>query len=360
MAALRRPRNGVEPRPRHSPGPRSFHRLACKQQLHGGWTAGPPRHRLRPLLGASAAPLERSEPDTLLHGSRRLKPESQSGDEERLEALLQQALRLTEEGEWHEAFRVLGLAEEEFPRDPTLLCMLGVASEEADAGGMAYEYFRRCLAEQPTDPAVLVSLGAGLARYDDPDAEGVLRLAALSAPGSAPARREYGAYLAREGHLEQALAELEAARALEPEDPRVARETAVALLLSSRAEAAAEELERAMGLGAEDGDLLLLHGLALLQAGRDEESAEVLFRAADELPEDGPALVISALACAAQEWWDHAWEILARAEAAAFPAGADLLREVEDALESGSEAAGELLAEQLGPSLLRERLLVRS
>ena len=39
------------------------------------------------------------------------------------------------------------------------------------ADGVAYEYFKRCLAENPEDPQLLALAGAGLAAFDDPDAE---------------------------------------------------------------------------------------------------------------------------------------------------------------------------------------------
>jgi Flp pilus assembly protein TadD len=272
---------------------------------------------------------------------------------------LEQAYRLSEDGRWDEVFRVLRDAEGEHPRDPALLCMLGVAADHAQVGGLAYEYFRRSLAEQPTDPLVLVQLGAGLARYDDPDAEGVLRLAALTAPQMAAARLEYGSYLAREGMTELALEELAAARSLAPEEPRVGRETAVALLLAGRAAEGADELERSLSLEPEEGEVLLLHGLALIQAGQRDEGAEVLYRAGDSLGDDGEAQLLCALACASQEWWDQAWDALARADVAARQPDSEVASEVEEALEGGAEDSRVLLEEHLGPSVLRERLLER-
>jgi Flp pilus assembly protein TadD len=276
-----------------------------------------------------------------------------------LQEWLAEAYRLSEEGDWEEVFRVLRDAEGEHPRDAGLLCMLGVAAEHADVGGLAYEYFRRSLTEQPTDPVILVQLGAGLARYDDPDAEGVLRLAALSAPQMGDARLEYGAFLAREGIVDTALEELAAARTLLPDDPRVGREMAVALLLAGRAGEGADELERSLANDPDEGDLLLLHGLALFQAQRPEEGAEVLFRAGEALTEDGEAQLLAALACASQEWWDQAWDALARADLAQRQPSSEVTQEVEDALEGGADEARVLLEEQIGPSVLRERLLER-
>jgi Flp pilus assembly protein TadD len=272
---------------------------------------------------------------------------------------LEAAFRHSEEGRWDEVFRILRDAEVEYPEDPGLLCMLGVASDQAEVGGLAYEYYRRSLAGQPTDPIVLVQLGAGLARYDDPEAEGVLRLAALSAPGMAAARLEYGAFLAREGMTELALEELSAARELAPEDPRVGREMSVALLLAGRSDEGADELERSLSIDPDEGEVLLLHGLALIQATRVDEAAEELYRAAEMLVEDGEAQLLSALACATQEWWDQAWDALARADQAPRQPPAEVTREVEDALEGGAGESRSLLEEHLGPSILRERLLER-
>jgi predicted Zn-dependent protease len=270
---------------------------------------------------------------------------------------LQDATRLTEEGRWEEAFELLASLEADHPEDPMLLCMLGVVAAEVDASESAYDYFRRALGAQPEDPHVLVTLGRALARYDDPEAEGLLRLAAVTAPELADARLAYGSYLAREGIFDVALTELEAARGLEPENPRVARELGVAHLLGGRAEAGVDALEQASALDADDADLRLLFGLALLTVDRIPEAAEELVRAARELPGDAEAQLAAALAASSQGWDDEAWSALSRAEVAPAPPDAQLMREVEEALSEGEEGAGALLVEEVGPPLLRERLL---
>lgn len=270
---------------------------------------------------------------------------------------LREASTLADEGRLDEAYEILTEEESEHPRDPTLLCMLGWVSGEMDlTSGLAYDYYRRALAEEPLDAPVLVTLGVGLARYDDPEAERVLRLAAITAPDLLAARLQYGAYLGREGMTDAAVTELEAARAIDESDPRVPRELAAAYLLVDRSDAAVGELERAMELTELDGDIRLLYGLALIRIGRLEEAAEELHRASVELTEDGAVQLLTSLACATQEWWDEAWDALARAEGAPFPAEPSLLREAEDALEAGSEPATELLREQVAPAVLRERL----
>ena len=64
------------------------------------------------------------------------------------------------------------------PEDAAVLCWLGVAEREMGMEGVSYERFRACLATEPTDPHILAMAGNGLARFDDPEAESVLRTAA--------------------------------------------------------------------------------------------------------------------------------------------------------------------------------------
>lgn len=274
-----------------------------------------------------------------------------------LEERLREASGLADEGRLEEAFAILSEEEADHPRDPTLLCMLGFVAGEMDVtSGLAYDYYRRALAEQPLDATVLVALGVGLAQFDDPDAESVLRLAAVTAPDLLAARLQYGAYLGREGLVEAAVEELEAARAIDDSDPRVPRELAAAHLLVGRADQAAAELERAIELSDVDAELRVLYGLALVQLRKGEEAAEELHRASTDLDQDGSVQLVTALACAAQEWWDEAWDALARAEGAVFPPEPGLLREAEDVLEAGSGPAADFLRDQIAPVVLRERL----
>ncbi|NIU80224.1 MAG: hypothetical protein GWN71_43835, partial [Gammaproteobacteria bacterium] len=63
----------------------------------------------------------------------------------------------------------------------------------------AYERFKQALAQKPEDPHLLATAGAGLAAFDDPEAESALRTAAILAPDVAATRLAYGAYLSREG-----------------------------------------------------------------------------------------------------------------------------------------------------------------
>jgi Tfp pilus assembly protein PilF len=277
-----------------------------------------------------------------------------------LEQGLADAARLRDDGDPEGAFDVLLRLEEGFPEDASVLCLLGVLAGEIDAGGMAYDYFRRSLAAQPTDPTVLAMLGAGLAEYDDPQAESVLRLASLTAPGLAVARLRYGTYLSREGVLDLARNELQAALELEPQNPEIHRELAVAHLLGGDDPRAAMLLEDAVGLDPDDPELGLLHGLVLLRSGDEEGAAEALHAAGVALTEDGDVQLLAALACAMQGWDDEAWNALARAEAATAVPDPDTVREVEDLLEAEAEAVREFLVSQLAPGILHERLFARS
>src|SRR5690606_13911226 len=92
-----------------------------------------------------------------------------------LDSRLHEASRLTDEGNWSEAFELLREMESDHAGSALLLAMMGTVASEMEARGLAYDYFRRSLAGQPTEPEVLILLGTGLARFDDPDAEGVLR-----------------------------------------------------------------------------------------------------------------------------------------------------------------------------------------
>ena len=276
-----------------------------------------------------------------------------------VEELVAEAESLGAEERWDEAHALLLDALEEHADDALLLCWLGIASERLGSEGEAYDFFRRCLAQAPRDPFVLAAAGTGVSAFDDPEAESALRLAALTAPDFPFARSAYGAYLAREGLFGEALAELRAARDLAPDDAAIRAELGVALLLAGVPEEGIGELEEALSR-VEEPWLRGLHGLALLEAGRPEEGAEQLHRSAGERPDDVELQLLAALASAAQGWEDEAWAALARAEQAAEPPDAELVGEVEGAVEEGPEAAAEFLREQLGPSLLRERLHQRA
>jgi Flp pilus assembly protein TadD len=270
-----------------------------------------------------------------------------------------EAQSLGEQERWTEAHELLSTLLEEQGEDVLVLTWLGLASERLGEEGEAYERFRRVLALEPVDAFVLAAAGSGVARLDDPAAEPALRMAALTAPDFPFARAAYGAYLAREGMIEEAIGELEAARTLAPEDAGAHTELGVALLLAGRHAEGIAALEEAIGFASEDSWLRALLGVAMALGDRAEEGAELLHQAAGEREEDVEVQLLAALAMAAEGWDDPAWEAVARAEAWAEGSDREMIAEVEDRLELGPEAAAELLRVELGPSLLRERLRQR-
>ena len=271
--------------------------------------------------------------------------------------VLRQALELGEDGRWDEMATMLSDAlDAAGDDDPVLLCWLGVAESEVGNDGAAYEAFRRCIDQQPTDPNVLALAGAGLAQFDDPDAETALRAAALSAPDLLMARLNYGAYLSRAGLFDEALEQLNAGKDLAPEDPIIRAELGAAHFLKGDRDAGLEELEEAVAIAPDDSWTRVLYGLVLTEAERFEEGAEELVRAARERDDDAEAMALGALASAIAGWEDAAEELLAKAEYAVQGADATMLHEVESAVRSGPDAARRMLHHTLGPASLRERL----
>lgn len=282
--------------------------------------------------------------------------ETSNGGTVELDELLVEAARLVDDGDEEGALEILLGAERDHPSSATLLCMVGVVASSLGAEGMAADYFRRCLAEEPTDPELLVRAGSGLAGSGDPAAEPALRLAALTAPDFAPARLHYGSWLVRGGLLEQGLEELAAARALDPQDIEVRREAAIANFLAGREADARREMEAVVEMDSEDSEARLLLGLFLLLADEPARAAEELYPAIEGLEEDGEAQLVLALTFALEGWIDEAWLALSRAEAAPEPVTSEAAREVEEALEDGDEAVRDLLLLELAPALLRARV----
>jgi tetratricopeptide (TPR) repeat protein len=274
-------------------------------------------------------------------------------------ALVAEAQTLGEEERWDEAHSLLVEALDEHGESALLLCWAGIASQRLGNDSEAYDFYRRALSRQPEDAFVLAAAGSGVALFDDPDAEGALRMAALTAPDFPFARAAYGAYLAREGLFAEAVAELEAARTLAPEDADVQADLGMAYLLAGRRDDGLGALEEALALRSDDGWLRGVYGLALVEARRTEEGAEQLHRAASERVEDVELQLLCALASAGEGWADEAWNAVARAEAAADSSDREMIEEVEEAIEEGDEATA-TLRDDLAPSLLRERLLQRA
>lgn len=276
-----------------------------------------------------------------------------------LEQLLERAHTLGEEGDWGGAAEMLRDHLEEFDEEPSIHCWLGVAERELGLGGVAYERFKRALELEPTDPYVLATSGSGIALFDDPDAERVLRTAAITAPDVPLARLMYGAYLAREGFSEDALRELRAARELDPDDPQIAYELGVAYAIAGKAEEACDQVGDAVALDPEDGWARTVFGLLLLEAGRDEEATGELISGARASSDDVDAQLAAALAAAATGLDDVAVEMVERARILAAEGDLALVADVEDRIDAGAESAASELREDFAPDMLRGRLQER-
>jgi len=278
---------------------------------------------------------------------------------EALETELGRALARAEEGDWEEAANILVAALEDDPENVQLLCWLGVAERELGLEGLAYDHFKEAVALGATDPALLATAGSALAAFDDPDAESTLRTAALLGPDIAHARWSYGAYLSREGMIEHALTELDAAAALDPEDSVIQVERGVALALGGDPLKAAASFERAAELDPDDGWALVLLGLARIEAGDAEDALRPLEDGARLRPEDVEAQTLAALSLAAAGWEDRALELLEVARLAGTTDAEGLIEQVQDRIDEGRESAGRFLEEILAPSSFRERLMQR-
>lgn len=273
--------------------------------------------------------------------------------------LLERVLTLADEEDWGGAAELLRDHLAENDEDPAVHCWLGVAERELGMEGVAYERFKRALALEPTDPYVLATAGNGLAHFDDPDAEPALRAAAVTAPDVALGRFLYGAYLAREGFVEQGLEELRAARDLDPEDAQIAYELGVAHAFAGDHDRAADVLADAVRLAPEDGWIRIVFGLELLEADRFDEATGELVSGARLRHDDVYAQLAAALSAAATGLEDDAWEMLERARINAVEADLVLVTNVEDRLAAGHESAQSLLVDDLAPNMLRLRMSER-
>jgi tetratricopeptide (TPR) repeat protein len=290
-------------------------------------------------------------------------PDDEAGDEdgppEGVQALLARAHELGDEGDFQGMSELLREGLQDYPGDPYLLCWLGVAERELGMSGVAYERFRACLAAHPTDPNLLATAGNGIAAFDDPDALGALRTAALLGPDLPLTRWLYGAYLVREGLFDEGLAELIAARDLDPDDAAVRYELGVGLALAGRRPQAVDELYRSIELDAADGWAHVVLGLLLGDDDRAEEAAGVLEEGARLRPDDVEAQLIAALALAAAGREDTGVEMVERARQWAEGSDRALVDEVESRVDEGAEESAAWLSEQLGPAALRDRMMTR-
>ncbi len=276
-----------------------------------------------------------------------------------VEEILQRALSLGDEDDWAGMAEVLRSGLESFPGDAYVLCWLGVAEEELGLEGVAYERYKQALSAGPEDPHLLATAGTALARFDDPDAESVLRAAAVMAPEFPLARWMYGAYLSREGFLDQAMEELTAAAELAPEEPVVAVEMGVALALKGEMDAAIDAFSRATSLDPNDGWPRVLLGLVLCEVDRMDEAAGDLSAGAHLCREDFEAQLLAALAACAVGWDDTAYEMVERARQVALSGDLSEVEEVAERVEAGAAYSLEFLLTTMIPGTLRERLMAR-
>lgn len=274
-------------------------------------------------------------------------------------AVLDQAHRFGDEGDFAGMAESLRAALDDHPGDPFVLCWLGVAERELGMEGIAYERFRACLAARPSDPNLLATAGSAVAAFDDPEAEGALRTAALTAPDLVLVRWLYGAWLIREGMIDDGLRELDAAKELDPDDSTVRFERGVGLALAGRREAAVDEIYSAIDLDPGDGWAHVVLGLLLLEEGRAEEGAGVLDEGARLRPEDVEAQVLAGLAAALVEREGAALEMIERARQWAEGVDRALVDEAESRIEEGPDYVAAWLAEQIGPVVLRDRMMTR-
>jgi len=273
--------------------------------------------------------------------------------------LLGRAHTLADEGDWEGMADLLRDNLADFDEEPAVHCWLGVAERELGMSGVAYERFKRALALEPTDPYVLATAGNGIAAFDDPDAERALRTAALTAPEVPLARLLYGAYLSREGFLEDSVRELTTARDLDADDPQIAYELGVAYALAGRWDDAADGLADAVRMDPEDGWVRVVFGLVLVEAARPEEAAGELMAGARLSEGDVDAQLAAALGAAAIGQDGVAYEMIERARLRASADDVAMVAAIEDRVDAGAEAAEQLLREDFGPDLLRVRLQER-
>ncbi len=278
----------------------------------------------------------------------------------RIEDILRRAQRMGEDGEYHDMAEILLEALTDDPEDPYLLCWLGVAERERGMEGIAYERFKQALAQDPQDPVLLSIAGTGLADFDDPEAEVALRTGALLGKEIPETRWRYGAWLTREGFVDDGIAELVAAALLNPEDGTIAYELGVGYALRGSIGAAIDAMDRAVGMEmADEGWVRAILGLLMVEVDRPDEAVIELDLAARARPEDPELQVLAALARAAEGEPDSAWEYLERARFRASGIDVQLVDEADERIHAGPEEAGHFLRTTVGPSTLRERLAVR-
>lgn len=279
--------------------------------------------------------------------------------ETELDRAVERAFGLAEDGDWEGAADRLRDLLEESPDEVVVLCSLGVVEQALGMDGVAYERFKRALALGLEDPELLATAGAGLARFDDAEAEAALRTATLLGPTLARPHYLYGGYLAREGYLEDGLKELDEAIRLDDQEPLAFLERGVARTFAKDLEGALDDFHRSSELDPEDSWARVLVGLTLVEADRTDEAIADLVLSARQDPEDTDAQILAALAAAAGGEEDLAWEMLERARMVIPQDEQNELDEVEEILGEGAAAAERALRSTFAPGILHVRLMTR-
>ncbi|SDG16431.1 tetratricopeptide repeat protein [Thalassobaculum litoreum] len=145
----------------------------------------------------------------------------------------------------------------------------------------------------PMDPQTLTTLQAraqaALGRADWPAADAALTGLLGAAPGSASLLYNRGLVRKRLGNPTDALADLEAALAIEPQHANARFERASTLLDIGELEAAAEGFAAYLALVPDDDDALLNLGRLQLRLGRPHAASDTLAR----IEGDAPTVVLA-------------------------------------------------------------------
>ncbi len=272
---------------------------------------------------------------------------------------IDRAFQLAEEGDWEGAAQQLRDLLESYEEDVAVLCSLGVVEQALGMDGVAYERFKAALGYGIEDPELMATAGVGLARFDDPEAEGALRTATLLGPTLARPKYLYGGYLAREGYLKEGLEELDKAIHLDDDEPLAHLERGVARALAQDFDGALDDFHKSCELDPEDGWARVLVGLALVETDRIDEAVTDLASGARQDSDDGEVQVLAALAAAAVGDQDLAWEMLERARLVSPEEEQSGVEEVEELLDEGTAAAAKALRTTFAPRALHTRLMTR-
>jgi len=143
----------------------------------------------------------------------------------------------------------------------------------------AREEFAAILADNPGDPLALLGMGHASVLSGDPGAERLLRDALAGDGNLWQAHNLLGLTYAREGSSAKAIAEFNAALALNPTEGSVANNLGVVQLRSGDLEGAVASFQQAIASGLRDPRAANNLGLALARLGRRDEAIEAFRQA---------------------------------------------------------------------------------